>query len=100
VEYFYVPQQNHTSFGGKMSSEVIITIIVAVTVIGVVILWQGMSIAKTQMTVDQTEQYRKLAEQATSAEQKAAEEQQKIAIALEDMRARLVAIEKLLSDVQ
>jgi len=83
-----------------MSSEVIITIIVAVTVIGVVILWQGMSIAKTQMTVDQTEQYRKLAEQATSAEQKAAEEQQKIAIALEDMRARLVAIEKLLSDVQ
>ena len=83
-----------------MSSEVIITIIVAVTVIGVVILWQGMSIAKTQMTVDQTEQYRKLAEQATSAEQKAAEEQQKIAIALEDMRTRLVAIEKLLSDVQ
>ena len=83
-----------------MSSEVIITIIVAVTVIGVVILWQGMSIAKTQMTVDQTELYRKLAEQATSAEQKAADEQQKIAIALEDMRTRLVAIEKLLSDVQ
>ena len=34
------------------------------------------------------------------AEQKAAEEQQKIATALEDMRARLAAIEKLLSDVQ
>jgi hypothetical protein len=100
VKCFYVPEQIHQSFGGKMSSEVIITIIVAVTVIGVVILWQGMSIAKTQMTVDQTEQYRKLAEQATSAEQKAAEEQQKIATALEDMRARLAAIEKLLSDVQ
>jgi uncharacterized protein YxeA len=78
----------------------IIVIIIAITVIAVVILWQGMSIAKTQMTVDQTEQFRKLAEQATSAEQKAAEEGEKIASALDDMRARLAAIEKLLSDVQ
>lgn len=83
-----------------MNSTVIITIIIAITAIAVVILWQGMSIAKTQMTVDQTELYRKLAEQATAAEQKAAEEQEKTAIALDDIRTRLAAIEKLLSDVQ
>ena len=83
-----------------MSTELIIVIIVAVTIISVVILWGGMSIAKTQMAGDQTEQYRKLAEQATAAEQKAADEQQKIAEALEDMRARLTSIEKLLRDVQ
>ena len=40
-----------------MDSTLIITIIIAITVIAVVILWQGMSIAKTQMTVDQTEMY-------------------------------------------
>jgi uncharacterized membrane protein affecting hemolysin expression len=83
-----------------MSTEVIIAIIVAVTVIFVVILWQGMSIAKTDNALNQTEQYRKLAEQATSAEQKAADEHQKIAEALDDMRTRLTAIEKLLRDVQ
>jgi hypothetical protein len=83
-----------------MSTEVIIAIIVAVTVIFVVIIWQGMSIAKTDNALNQTEQYRKLAEQATFAEQKAADEQQKIAVAMDDMRTRLTAIEKLLRDVQ
>jgi uncharacterized MAPEG superfamily protein len=83
-----------------MNTQVIIVMIVAVSVIIVVLLWQGMSVAKTQMASDQTEQYRKLAEQATTAEQKAADEQQKIAEALDDMRTRLAAIEKLLRDVQ
>jgi uncharacterized protein YxeA len=83
-----------------MNTQVIIVLIVAVSVIIVVLLWQGMSVAKTQMVSDQTEQYRKLAEQATTAEQKAADEQQKISEALDDMRTRLAAIEKLLRDVQ
>jgi biopolymer transport protein ExbB/TolQ len=88
-----------------MSTEIIgmfypIVVIIGVIVIIVVVLWQGMNVAKTQIRGDQTEQYRKLAEQATSAEQKAADSQQKIAEALEDMRTRLAAIEKLLSEVQ
>jgi len=87
-------------FGDKMSNELIIVIIVAVTIIFVVILWQGMSVAKTEIGGKQTIQYQKLAEQAVSAEQKSAEAQQKTAEALEDMRARLAAIEKLLSEVQ
>ena len=83
-----------------MSNGLIIVIIVAVTIIFVVILWQGMSVAKTEIGGKQTIQYQKLAEQAVSAEQKSAEVQQKTAEALEDIRARLVAIEKLLSEVQ
>jgi len=83
-----------------MSTELIVVIIVAVTVIFVVILWQGMNVAKVQISADQMQEYRKLAEQATAAEQKSAEAQQKTAEALEDMRARLKAIEKLLSEVQ
>jgi hypothetical protein len=83
-----------------MSTELIAYIIAAVTVVLVVILWQGMNIARTQISAEQLDHYRKLAEQATAAEEKAAQEQQKIAVALEDMRARLAAIEKLLSEVQ
>jgi len=83
-----------------MSTEVIIAIIVAVTIIFVVILWKGMSVAQTQMTVDQLYQYRKLAEQVAEAEQKSVDAQQKTAETLEDMRSRLTAIEKLLRDVQ
>jgi len=83
-----------------MNTQITMLIIVAVTVVIVVILWQGMSVAKTQMSVDQRDQYSKLAEQATAAEQKSADAQQKTAEALEDIRVRLAAIEKLLSEVQ
>lgn len=83
-----------------MSMELIGVLIVAVTVVIVVILWQGMNIARTQISADQLQQYQKLAEQATSAEQKSADSQEKTAAALEDIRARLAAIEKLLSEVQ
>jgi F0F1-type ATP synthase membrane subunit b/b' len=83
-----------------MSTELIIVIIISVTVIFVVLLWQGMSIAKTEISSKQTGQYEKIAEQAVNAEQKSADAQQKTAEALEDIRTRLAAIEKLLSDVQ
>jgi hypothetical protein len=83
-----------------MDISIVPLIIVAVTVVVVVVLWQGMSVAKTEIGGKQTTQYEKLAEQAVTAEQKSADAQQKTAEALEDMRARLASIEKLLRDVQ
>ncbi len=83
-----------------MSTEVIIVLIVSVTVIFVVVLWQGMNVAKTEIGGKQTTQYEKLADQAVNAEQKSADAQQKTAEALEDIRVRLASIEKLLRDVQ
>ena len=83
-----------------MSTNLIGVTIVAVTIIIVVILWQGMNVAKAEIAGKQTVLYQKLAEQATNAEQRSAEAQQKTAEALEDMRARLATIEKLLSEVQ
>lgn len=83
-----------------MNAQITIVIIVAVTVVLVVIFWQGMSVAKTEIGGKQTIQYEKLAEQSVSAEQRSADSQQKTAEALEDIRARLTAIEKLLRDVQ
>ena len=83
-----------------MDTNLIMFIIAAVTIIFVVILWQGMAVARAEIAGKQTVQYQKLAEQATNAEQKSADAQQRTAEALEDMRARLAAIEKLLSEVQ
>jgi uncharacterized membrane protein affecting hemolysin expression len=83
-----------------MNIELLVIILVPATIIIVVVLWQGMSVAKTEIGSKQTMQYEKLAEQAVTAEQKSADAQQKTAEALEDMRARLTAIEKLLRDVQ
>ena len=83
-----------------MSTDLIMLIIVMVTIIFVVVLWQGMAVARAEINGKQTTKYEKLAEQATSAEQKSADAQQKTAEALEDMQARLAAIEKLLKEVQ
>jgi hypothetical protein len=73
---------------------------VLITAIIVVVIWQGASIAKARMSVAREEAYRKLSEQAAGAEQISAEAQQKTAEALEDIRTRLAAIEKLLRDVE
>jgi len=78
----------------------IMFIITAVTVIIVVVLWQGMSVAKTEIGSKQTIKYEKLAEEATESNQKSAVAQEKTAEALEDIRTRLTAIEKLLREVQ
>jgi predicted Holliday junction resolvase-like endonuclease len=83
-----------------MDTSILALIIVAVTVVVVVILWQGMSVAKTEIGGKQSTHYEKLAEQAVNAEQKSADAQQKTAEAVEDIRTRLAAIEKLLRDVQ
>ncbi|MBL8080712.1 MAG: hypothetical protein JNM55_22260 [Anaerolineales bacterium] len=83
-----------------METSILALIIVAVTVIVVVILWQGMSVAKTQIHGDKIDQYQKLAEQSVESGQKSADAQQKTAEALEDIRTRLTAIEKVLREVQ
>jgi len=71
-----------------------------ITIIIVVILVQVFSSYRARMSVTREEAYRKLAEQATTAEQKSADEQQKAAKALEDINHRLAAIEKILRDVE
>ena len=75
-------------------------ILILFTIIIVVVLVQVFSSYRARMSITREEAYRKLAEQATTAEQKSAEEQKKIAEALEDMRARLAAIEKMLREVE
>ena len=72
---------------------------VLITLIIVVVLWQGFATYRARATIAREEAYRKLAEQATSAIQKTAEDQQKIAEGVDELRARVAAIEKMLRDV-
>jgi uncharacterized membrane protein len=70
------------------------------TVIVVVVLVQVFGTYRAKSNIMREEAYQKLSERATTAEQKAADQQQKIAESLEDIRVRLAAIEKTLHDVE
>lgn len=77
-----------------------LVLFVLFTVIIVVVLVQVFGTYRAKANILREEAYRKLSEQATAAEQQAAEEQKKIANALENIQARLVSIEKILHDVE
>jgi len=77
-----------------------LVIFVLFTVIVVVVLIQVFEIYRSKANILREEAYRKLSEQATAAEEKAVEEQKKIAETLEDMQARLASIEKMLREVE
>jgi hypothetical protein len=74
--------------------------IVLLTIIIIVTLVQVFSTFRAKSNLMREEAYRKLSEQATTAEQKAVDEQKKISESLEDIRVRLAAIEKMLREVE
>jgi hypothetical protein len=74
-----------------------------IMVVAVVVIWQVFKTAQTKVEADvivaRDDAYRQLAAQSTAAQQKIAEEQQRIAAALSDLQLRVTAIEKLLREV-
>ncbi len=70
-----------------------------VTIIAVVVLWRGMEVARTSLKAENDAGYRKLAEAAAAAQELIAAEQKSTRVALEEMRDRLAAVEKLLREV-
>ena len=70
-----------------------------ITILIVVVVWQGFATWRARASVAREEAYRKLAEKSTVAQQRTAEEQQKISEDLGDLRARVATTEKLLRDV-
>lgn len=77
-----------------------LVVLVLVTIVIVVVIWQSFVTRRARMSVEREEAYRRLAEQATAAEQKSADEQQKAARTLEEINHRLAAVEKILRDVE
>ena len=70
-------------------------LLVLLTVL-IVVVWQVFATQRAKLSVDRKEEYRKLAERSTAAQQIIAEEQQKISKDLGDLRTWVSAIEKLL----
>ena len=70
-----------------------------VTIIAVVVLWRGMEVARTSLNADQRAEYRKIAEASLAAQETLAAEQKGVRAILEDIRARLSAVETLLREV-
>ena len=69
------------------------------TIVIVVVLWRGMEVARTEISSSKDADYKKLAEAAVSVEETLAAEQKATRAALEEIRTRLTAVEKLLRDV-
>lgn len=67
------------------------------------IIWQVFRTAQSKIVVAETvardEEYRKLAEQTATAQDKLASQQQRIADDMADLRERITAIERMLSEV-
>lgn len=72
-------------------------LLVLLTVL-IVVVWQVFATQRAKLAVDRKEEYRKLAEWSTAAQQIIAEEQQKISKDLGDLRTWVSAIEKLLRE--
>ena len=74
-------------------------VLTLITIIAVVVLWRGMEVARTQLTADKQADYKKLAEACAAFQEQANAEQAKIRKAVEEIRDRLGAVEKLLREV-
>ncbi len=83
-------------YAGMILGAFVLTLITAVVV---VVLWRGMEVARTQIAADKDKAYLKLAEEAVDFQRNASDEQTKIRTALDDIRERLTAVEKLLREV-
>jgi hypothetical protein len=83
-------------YAGILMGAFVLTLI---TFVIVVVLWRGMEVARTQMSSNKDAEYKKLAEAAVAVEETLAAEQKATRAALEEIRVRLTAVEKLLRDV-
>jgi hypothetical protein len=83
-------------YAGILMGAFVLTLI---TIVIVVVLWRGMEVARTQMSSSKDADYKKLAEAAVSVEETIVAEQKATRAALEEIRTRLTAVEKLLRDV-
>jgi len=75
-------------------------ILIFLVIVLIVLIWQGLATYRAKTNILREEMYRKLAEKITATEEKSIELQQKTVEVLDDVRARLVSIEKMLRDIE
>jgi hypothetical protein len=74
-------------------------VLILATIIIVVLLWRGMEVARTQITADKDKGYVRLAEDSVAFQRRSTDAQEKTREAIEDIRARLTSLEKMLKEV-
>jgi F0F1-type ATP synthase membrane subunit b/b' len=77
----------------------VFVVVIAITFIVAIVIWQAMRTHHEATAASHDDAYRVIAEEATAAAKQNAEAQQRIAAELADLRNRIAAIEKLLSEV-
>jgi hypothetical protein len=75
-------------------------VLILLVIVLVVLIWQGLATYRAKATILREETYRKLAEKVAATEEKSVEAQQKTIEVLDDLRTRLVSIEKMLRDIE
>ena len=82
----------------------VLVILTLITIIAVVVISQALKTARAKTVgmaeIARDEAYRKLAEEAVSAQQKIANDQQKIVKDLAEMKQCIYAMEKMLREVE
>jgi hypothetical protein len=96
------PLQNSVweGWGSVLVISIVLVLVGAVIIVGA---WQGIKASQAdhiaRETVARDEAYRKLAEDLATSQRKTAEEQQRLAESLADVRTKVDAIEKMLREV-
>jgi hypothetical protein len=87
-------------WGSVVLISLVLILVGAVILVG---MWQGMKVSQAdhiaRETVARDEAYRKLAEDLAESQRKAAEDQQRIAESLAEVRTKVGSIEKMLREV-
>jgi D-arabinose 1-dehydrogenase-like Zn-dependent alcohol dehydrogenase len=82
----------------------VLIILALITILAAIIVSQALKTSRAKMAsmaqVTRDEAYRKLAEEAVSAQQKMAEDQHQMALDIADMKERIAAIEKMLREIE
>lgn len=74
-------------------------VLVLVTIITVVILWQGLKTGRTAIRNGYEDAYKKLAEKSAETQERLLAVQERTAATLDELKLRVTSLEKLLKEV-
>ena len=77
-----------------------VLVLILVTIVAVVVIWQGLATWRARMSIAREEGYRRLAEKAAEADARTSRWQEMAAKDIADIRDRTARIETLLKQVE
>jgi hypothetical protein len=77
-----------------------VLVLVLITIVAVVVIWQGLATWRARMSIAREEAYQRLADKAVEAEARTSRWQDKAGQDLADIRDRVMRMETLLKQVE